>query len=349
MLQVLALWVGLLAPGGEAKLHLTVDPGDAVVEVNGKRLKGFKSGEAVQVPPGSVTIEVGADGYLPQKKTVRIGANKSEKISIKLARKGGGTLTPVGKGNPGGRPGPIAKPAPRDDGPKPGPVAKPDAGPKPGPVAKPGPAPRPVPIGKTPDRDPPKSPVAKPGGKKDDGFRPKPKDDDGPRAKPRDDGPKPKPKADDGPRPKPKDDARRPRPKTDDRPRPVRKPRGSGGGGYGNDGVRDGRDTGPTSLKPYAALSFVVGGLAVTGGVVAGIYADKSADKFAEETVLAKKRDFKEESENRAMLSNVLYGVGATGMVVGALLWAMSPDEGAYGAQVVPLADGAMVGWGGTF
>jgi hypothetical protein len=331
MLQVLALWVGLLAPGGDAKLHLTVDPDDAVVEVNGKKLKGFKSGEAVSVPPGNVTVEVGADGHVPQKKALRIDAGKSARLTIKLAKKSGGTLTPVGKGGPGRKPGPVAKPGPAPT-PRPGPVAKPDDKP----------APRPGPIGKAPDRDPPKAPIGKPG------FKPKPKDDDGPRAKPKDDdGPRAKPKAD-GPRAKPKGDARRPRPKTDDRPRPVRKPRGSGGG-YGGSGVRDDRDTGPTSLKPYAALSFVVGGLAVTGGVVAGIYADKSADKFSQETVLSKKRDLKDESENRAMLSNVLYGVGATGMVVGALLWAMSPDEGAYGAQVMPLADGAMVGWGGTF
>lgn len=137
------------------------------------------------------------------------------------------------------------------------------------------------------------------------------------------------------------------RPKTTRRPRTSR-PRGTTGvaGGYNQPPPPRRRRT---SYKPWAVFSFVVGGLAVTGGVLAGMQADDKAKEFNDSVDRRDKQTFKDEAEGWALGSNVLYGVGATGVVVGALLWAMDPGDG-YAAQIVPLPDGgAMVGVGGTF
>jgi hypothetical protein len=345
MLHVLALWVGLMAPaaGGDARLLLTVDPADSTVLVDGKELRGFKSGTAVPAKPGNFIITVEHAGYGSEKREVKLVKGETTRVSIKLDKKEA-KPAPVAKGD-------APAPKPKADAPAPKPTVTPR------PTAKPGPSVRPNVGGKPTVKPKPESgpivgaptnkPVAKP--KADDDkptVKPKPKDDDDKPAF------KPKPKDDDDKptvKPKPKDDQPPP-----SRPRPVHKPHGDArpvaspqpAGGTGADYPPD---NSRTSLKPYAALSFVIGGLALTGGVVAGVYANKSADEFNHERRLDVKQDLKTQTEQRALASNVLYGVGATGMLVGALLWAMDPGDGGH-AEVSPLPEGgAMVGWGGTF
>ena len=91
----------------------------------------------------------------------------------------------------------------------------------------------------------------------------------------------------------------------------------------------------------------LAGGVAITGGVVVGMSVQEKADAFVESVRRSEKRDLKEEAESRAMVANVLYGVGATGLLLGALMW--SAESGSY-AEVAPLpGGGGYVSVKGTF
>jgi len=109
-------------------------------------------------------------------------------------------------------------------------------------------------------------------------------------------------------------------------------------------GVSGGRGRG--SMRPLAGLLILAGGVAVTGGVLVGMSVQEKVDEFDESVRRSEKRDLKEEAESRAMFANVLYGVGATGLLLGSLMW--SAESGPH-AAVSPLPGGGYVSVKGTF
>ncbi len=296
--------VGLLAGGGTGTLQLNVTPKTATVKVDGKTVKGFKSGRGFAVQAGTRTVVATAPGFKPLTRKLAVKPGQTTIVNLRLSRSSKrGTAAPSkrpSKKRPSARPAeprgkPSLRPSKRPDTKKP--AARPSKRPL-KPAAKAPPTPKKRPATKRP---PTKRPAAKPPVKKRPSRRPA--------AKPA-------------------------------APAPAARPRPATGGS---------RDTGSVSTKPWAVLSFVVGGLAVTGGVIAGLSANDAADDFNASFDRNEKLRLKDDSENLALLSNVLYGVGATGMVLGAVLWAMDPGPGAR-AEVGPLpGGGAYVGVGGTW
>lgn len=150
-------------------------------------------------------------------------------------------------------------------------------------------------------------------------------------------------------------------PKTDDdRPAVVKRPKTGPAAGKRNPpargnvnnggGARGSRDSGGGggSLRPLAVLSFVVGGLAITGGVITHGIAEDKAEDFNASRDRQEKLDLRDEAKGYDTASTVLYGVGATGVALGILLLAV--DTGDSRATVSPLPEGgAMIGYGGTF
>jgi hypothetical protein len=132
-------------------------------------------------------------------------------------------------------------------------------------------------------------------------------------------------------------------------PPPVREEDTYDDGGY-DEGYDDGGGRGRRrggSMRPLAGLLILAGGAAITGGVIVGMSVQEKADEFDESVRRREKRDLKEEAESRAMIANVLFGVGATGVLLGALMW--SADGGTY-AEVAPLpGGGGYVGIRGSF
>ena len=338
MFTAFAMIVGLMAPSPYGTIRLDIKPDSATVEIDGKLVQ--KGETKVKAKAGTRKIVVMKSGYLPTKELVKVlpGKTVEVKIRLKVAKK---TTTKTTKktvtkrtttrgGFKTNQPRTTTKTTktkttrkttirtgakvPRSKPKAKRPAHKPKiqigGGKK---------APRRGPVvGRSPGKS--KSPAAKP--------------DRRPTAKKR----------------RPTAKKRRPtakkRRKTKRRRRKTR-PRAVAGGG---NGVRDtAQPQRRPSTKPWAVLAFVVGGLAVTGGVVAGLAADSSADDFNSATKRRAKMDLKDDTENMALLSNVLYGVGATGLVLGGVLWAMDPADN-YRAQVAPLpGGGAMVGLGGSF
>lgn len=115
--------------------------------------------------------------------------------------------------------------------------------------------------------------------------------------------------------------------------------------------VRNNRNTsrgGSRSLRPWAILSFVVGGAAVTGGYITNGIAQDHADDFNTSANRTEKLSLHKKSKDMETVSTVLYGVGATGVALGVLLLAMDPGD--RRATVAPLpGGGAMVGYTGSF
>ena len=113
-------------------------------------------------------------------------------------------------------------------------------------------------------------------------------------------------------------------------------------------GNRRGGRGGSQSLRPWAILSFVVGGAAVTGGYITGGIAQDRADEFNTSSNRTEKLSLHKKAKDMETVSTVLYGVGATGVVLGALLLAMDPGD--RRATVAPIpGGGAMVGYTGSF
>ena len=105
---------------------------------------------------------------------------------------------------------------------------------------------------------------------------------------------------------------------------------------------------GSQSLRPWAILSFVVGGAAVTGGYITSGIAQDRADEFNTSSNRTEKLSLHKKAKDMETVSTVLYGVGATGVVLGALLLAMDPGD--RRATVAPIpGGGAMVGYTGSF
>lgn len=303
MLATFAVLVGLLAPGGNATLEVSVTPRNATVQVDGKTQK-INLGGKISVSPGSHRVSASAPGYSSESQTVNTAAGKTSKVKLSLS-KAAASKSPISTKKPT-TVAPVAKrPAAKRPASK-RPVAK-------RPVAK-----RPVskrPVAKRPVAA--KRPIGnKPVGAKRPAVAKKPAT------------------------------GVATRPKTAARPnnnRPV------SGGGNVNGATPVAAERRPMSTKPFAVLSWIVGGVAITGGVLAGMEAQDYADQFNDSVRRREKQGFKTDAENWALGSNVLYGVGATAVVVGALLWALDPAD-SYGASVAPLpGGGAYVGFGGSF
>lgn len=111
--------------------------------------------------------------------------------------------------------------------------------------------------------------------------------------------------------------------------------------------IRDEAQPSAPSYRGYAIVSFLVGGAAIAGGVYMGTQADASADEFNRSFDRREKMELKDDTEFNATVANVLYGVGAAGVALGALLWAAEPD---YRYSVSPMpGGGTYVGVEGRF
>lgn len=111
--------------------------------------------------------------------------------------------------------------------------------------------------------------------------------------------------------------------------------------------VRDEAAPSQPSYRGYAIVSFLIGGAALAGGAYMGTQADESADEFNRSVDRFEKQDLKDDTEFNATAANVLYAVGAGGVILGALLWAAEPD---YRAMVTPMpGGGTYVGFEGRF
>jgi len=129
------------------------------------------------------------------------------------------------------------------------------------------------------------------------------------------------------------------RPSKQPAPRPVAAP--------GAQPIRDDVQPAPPSYRGYAIVSFLIGGAAIAGGAYMGTQADESADEFNRSVDRFEKQDLQDDTEFNATAANVLYGVGAAGVVLGALLWAAEPD---YRYSVAPMpGGGTYVGFEGRF
>lgn len=324
MLSVLAFLIGLLgAPNVSGNVALNVSPSNATVKVDGKVIKGFKSGRAFQVSPGRHTLQVTGQGYKADKRSITVKKGQTLRLKVSLSKATGGMVKAPIKVRPKTK-GPLiktpSKKKPAAKAPAKGVTLTP--GRKAGGVATPK---------ITPGRKPAKRPVArKPVTRKPSSKSPVVA----------------KPKVTARPRPK----TRQPRPKVTTRPQTRPKTVTDPGPAVRPAGVRDSNPPARrANYKPLAALSFVVGAAAVAGGVVVGMKADEAAEDFNSSVFLEQKRGYKDDAENLALGANVLYGVGAAALLIGGLLWAMDDGGSTYGT-VAPTPDGgAYVGLGGSF
>ncbi len=111
--------------------------------------------------------------------------------------------------------------------------------------------------------------------------------------------------------------------------------------------IRDEAQPSAPSYRGYAIVSFLVGGAAIAGGAYMGTQADETADEFNRSVDRRDKQELKDDTEFQATVANVLYGVGAAGVALGALLWAAEPD---YRYSVTPMpGGGTYVGVEGRF
>ena len=321
MVGTLALWVGVLAAGSNgAWLELTVKPDDAHVYIDGKQAKRLTSGKRYPIAPGRHKLTVKKSGFTTVKEGVTIGAGKTARLKIALKRAKRGKRSgavPVKIAKRPAKPG-KKRPVKRVPATRPGP--KKPSSKKPKGKRAPGKG-RPT---VRPQR--PKKGKGKPSKKPRKAMQPKVR----------------RPKAQPAKRPKARKPDRRPSPRPAAKPkrappaRPAPPPDGDRGSG-----------TGRASLKPWGVFSFVVGGLALTGGVVTGITANEKADEFNRSVDRREKRNLEDDTHLWATGSNVLYGVGATGILLGTLLIALDTD---YYATVAPLPDGGtFAGIGGRF
>lgn len=111
--------------------------------------------------------------------------------------------------------------------------------------------------------------------------------------------------------------------------------------------IRDDRPASAPSYRGYAVVAILVGVAATGGGIYMGSQANASADEFNQSVRRSQKQSLKDDVETQALAANILYGVGAAGLLVGGLLWAAEPD---YRASIAPTPDGgAYVGIEGRF
>ncbi|MEZ4469400.1 MAG: PEGA domain-containing protein [bacterium] len=262
----------------------------------------------ITVKAGTHKVRATATGYSAQTRTVSVGAGKTARVQLRLVQSK--VTKPTVKPPAGGTTvGGTTVGAKR-------PSRAPIIG-----ISK-------RPSGKTPVISP--RPSVKPGVRPTVRPRPTPKVT-----------PKTKTKPDNGPivvrRPSQPGAGRRPAPARGD----VAVTNGGGARGSRGGG-------GSNSLRPFAVLSFVVGGLAITGGVITHNLADEKAQDFNHSVDRQEKLGLRDDAKALDTASTVLYGVGATGVALGVLLLALDPGDSR--ATVAPLPEGgAMVGYGGTF
>lgn len=290
MVTTFAVLVGLMA-GGTGKIEVNVVPGNAIVELDGKRL----SSRVVSARAGDHTVRVRSAGYATKSQKVRVIANKTSKVTIRLKR--------------------TAKKAPR----KSVVIGRKTVNKKP--IKRPVKTVVKRPVKKTPVRRPVrKTTVKKTVKKRTVNNRP-------------------------GVRTKKKTVKTR----TTVNRRPARKTTGrrrAPARGNSVRGRRGGR--GSQSLRPWAVLSFIVGGAALTGGYIVNGMAQDEADKFNQSRNRTEKLSLHKKASDLDTGSTVLYGVGATGVALGVLLLAMDPGD--RRATVAPMpGGGAMVGYTGSF
>ncbi|MCB9527569.1 MAG: hypothetical protein R3F65_10980 [bacterium] len=87
------------------------------------------------------------------------------------------------------------------------------------------------------------------------------------------------------------------------------------------------------------------------GGAVMGVLASDAADEFAGSTDLDDKLDHRDTAESRALVADVLIGVGAAAAVAGLLMIVLDDgDPAARGASIglAPTAGGVGIWWGGS-
>lgn len=111
----------------------------------------------------------------------------------------------------------------------------------------------------------------------------------------------------------------------------------------------------PEALGTQTIVGYVTlaGGVAlVAGGAVMGVLAGDAADEFSASNDLDDKLDHRDTAESRALVADVLYGVGAAAAITGLLLVVLDDgpvDTEARTVGVAPTTGGASVWWGGTF
>ena len=109
----------------------------------------------------------------------------------------------------------------------------------------------------------------------------------------------------------------------------------------------------PVSNQAVAGWVLIGTGLvALAGGGVMGYLAGDSADKFSASTEFDEKVGHRDDAEGRALVADVMYGIGGAATLTGIILLVLDdgPDEAASGAvRVGPTAHGGFGVWlGGT-
>lgn len=319
MITAFAIVAGLFA-GGTGKLVVDVVPSNAIIEVDGKQVRD----KTITVRAGKHEIRVRASGHRTKVERVAVKAGRTTKVRIRLARVSGKKVA-IGRKPVSRKPAFVplkrtAKPT------KPGRVVVKRPGRKPN-ARKPGrtavfvPARGKKPTAKKPGRKPVRTVRTR---------TVKTKTRKGTKTV--------KTRTVSSRRPNV-----RKRPTKRGRATGKRRPAARGARSNGGNARRNRR----SSLRPWAVLSFIVGGAAVTGGVIVHGMANDKADEFNSSRNLVEKRKLHEDAKGLDTVSTVLYGTGATFVVLGAVLLASEPS---YNASIVPLPEGgAMVGYGGTF
>ena len=69
-------------------LALRVQPGDAVVLIDGERWDGSRNADrlVVQLAPGVHRVEIRKEGYRPYSSDVTVGRDETEALNVALAR-----------------------------------------------------------------------------------------------------------------------------------------------------------------------------------------------------------------------------------------------------------------------
>lgn len=121
----------------------------------------------------------------------------------------------------------------------------------------------------------------------------------------------------------------------------------------GNPGVSGLAQPAPTSGQAVAGWVLIGTGLVgLAGGGVMGYLARDSADKFSESTLYDEKVGHREDAEGRALIADVLFGVGAAAALTGVVLLVLDdgPAPAEVGAlRVGPTPEGGFGVWlGGT-
>lgn len=107
----------------------------------------------------------------------------------------------------------------------------------------------------------------------------------------------------------------------------------------------------PPGLSGQSVAGWVLVGtglVGLAGGGVMGFLAGDAADKFSESTDFEDKTDFRDQAESRALVADVLYGVGAAATITGLILIVLDDgpaDPNTARLQVGPTAGGGFGLW----